>query len=133
MKALSHLPSSQGMAAMQSINLVILNPAFFVVFFGTSAACLLVVITALSNDLSPGSEFVLGGGILYLVGSLLVTAAFNVPLNNALAAADPEAPDSESFWADYLGKWTAWNHARTVASILATASFVIAIGQWSVQ
>ena len=49
---------------MQSIYLVILNPVFFVVFFGTSASCLLVVITALSNDLNTGFEFVLAGDAL---------------------------------------------------------------------
>ncbi|MEE2753875.1 MAG: hypothetical protein VX910_07815 [Candidatus Latescibacterota bacterium] len=52
--ALSRLPSSQSKTAMQSINLVILNPVLFVVFFDTSASCLLVVITALSNDLNTG-------------------------------------------------------------------------------
>ncbi|SVB56547.1 uncharacterized protein METZ01_LOCUS209401 [marine metagenome] len=71
--------------------------------------------------------------MLYLVGSLLVTAAFNVPLNNALAAANPETLDSEPLWADYLRKWTAWNHVRTIAAILPKVSFVIAIGRQSTQ
>ena len=71
--------------------------------------------------------------MFYLVGSLLVTAAFNVPLNNALAAANPETPDSKPLWANYFQKWTAWNNVRAIAAILPTVSFVIAIGRQSAQ
>ena len=36
MKALAHLPASQGVVAMQRINVVVLNPMFFGAFFGTA-------------------------------------------------------------------------------------------------
>jgi uncharacterized membrane protein len=39
MNALAHLPAAQGIAAMQSINIAVLNRWFFAVFFGTAAAC----------------------------------------------------------------------------------------------
>jgi uncharacterized membrane protein len=39
MKALARLPSGAGMAAMQSINVAIINPVFLAAFFGTAAAC----------------------------------------------------------------------------------------------
>jgi len=41
MQALSKLPPPQGIAAMQSINIVIVRPAFLIVFFGTGVACAL--------------------------------------------------------------------------------------------
>src|SRR5687768_6156059 len=41
MKALAGLPPNGGMAAMQSINIAIINPVFLSAFFGTAAACLL--------------------------------------------------------------------------------------------
>jgi len=37
MTALGRLPAPKGIAAMQSINVAVLNPAFFSVFFGTGA------------------------------------------------------------------------------------------------
>ena len=36
-KALAGVPSSKGMRAMQSINLVVINPSFLGVFFGKAA------------------------------------------------------------------------------------------------
>ncbi|UUZ79344.1 hypothetical protein LJK88_29775 [Paenibacillus sp. P26] len=36
MNALSRIPPEQGIAAMQSINIAVLNPWFGVVFFGTT-------------------------------------------------------------------------------------------------
>jgi uncharacterized membrane protein len=50
---------------------------------------------------------------------------FNVPLNNALMAATPE--NTESVWRNYLSTWTMWNHVRTVASLAASASFILAL------
>ena len=38
----------------------------------------------------------------------------HVPLNNALAAADPASHEAASLWARYLTDWTLWNHLRTV-------------------
>ena len=48
MKALARLPSAQGIAAMQSINITVINPWFLgVAFFGTAAASVLVVVFSL--------------------------------------------------------------------------------------
>ncbi len=71
--------------------------------------------------------YLLVGGALYLVGSLLVTVAFNVPKNEALAARAPTDSNAASLWADYLSAWTAWNHVRTVGSLAAAASLTIGL------
>jgi uncharacterized membrane protein len=42
MRALAALPSAAGLAAMQSINVAIINPMFLAAFFGTAVACLLI-------------------------------------------------------------------------------------------
>jgi uncharacterized membrane protein len=42
MRAFAGLPSAAGVAAMQSINVAIINPMFLAAFFGTAAACLLI-------------------------------------------------------------------------------------------
>jgi uncharacterized membrane protein len=64
---------------MQSINLVILNPIFFITFFGTAAICVLSIVTAITLWPLPGSEYLFVGGVRYLIGGLLVTAVVNVP------------------------------------------------------
>lgn len=128
MKALSRLPAEQGIAAMQSINIAVLNPWFFAAFFGSAAACILALIAALLRWHEPAAVYLLVGSTLYLVGTILVTMVFNVPRNESLASLVPTAPDSARRWVDYLASWTAWNHVRTAASFAAAAAFSIALG-----
>ena len=127
MQALARLPAAGSIAAMQSINIAILNPLFLSVFLGTAAGCALVMVIALARWHSPGSVYLLVGGALYLVGSLLVTAVFNVPKNDALASIAPADPDSAGLWAGYLVTWTTWNHVRTVASLASLSSLIIGL------
>jgi uncharacterized membrane protein len=127
MKALARLPTAEGIAAMQSINVAIINPAFLAVFFGTAAACVLIIIASLLRWHDAGAAYLLIGGGLYLVGTFLVTLVFNVPKNNALASVGATDSESVSLWTDYLSKWTAWNHVRAAAALAAAASLTIAL------
>ena len=126
MKALSGLPLREGIAAMQSINVAALNRWFMGAFFGTAVFCVLALVSSLLRWREPGGVCLLAGSALYLVGSLLVTVVFNVPRNNSLASIPPTDSDVASHWAEYLGAWTAWNHVRTAASLVAAASFAVA-------
>lgn len=126
MKALARRPAAQGIAAMQSINVVVLNPWFLGVFLGTALACAALAIGALLTWDRPGAVFRLAGGVAYLAGTFGVTMACNVPRNNALASVDPESAAGAYFWANYRRSWTAWNHVRTLAAIVATALFFAA-------
>jgi uncharacterized membrane protein len=127
MKALARLSPAHGIAAMQSINIVVINPLFFAVFFGTAAGCVFLAISSLSRWQGPGALCLLIGSLLYLVGTILVTMFFNVPRNNALAAVDPANSDGARLWADYIVSWTAWNHVRTIAALAAAALLTIAL------
>jgi uncharacterized membrane protein len=64
--------------------------------------------------------------VIYVLGVIGVTIAFNVPLNDRLARAAPDSPEGASLWQHYLARWTAWNHLRTAASALAMALFILA-------
>ena len=127
MKAFARLPPTEGMAAMNSVNVAVLNPLFLGVFVGTAAACALLITFSLFRWHSPGATYLLAGGLLYLIGCFLVTMAFNVPLNNALAAAAPNDPVAASLWANYLSNWTAWNHVRTIGALGAAAALSLAL------
>lgn len=127
MRAFARLPAADGMAAMQSVNVAVLNPVFLSAFVGTAAACLLAVVVSILHWQEPGAMYRLAGGLLYLLGSFGVTAAFNVPRNEFLARVSPSDPDGAKAWAGYQSSWTAWNHVRTVASLAAAASFCLAL------
>jgi len=127
MGALARLPSAQGIAAMQSINIVVINPVFLGVFFGTAVLCFVLIVAALIAWGESGAMPLLAGSVLYLVGTIGVTMACNVPRNNALAAVAADAADSTRVWSRYVAEWTAWNHVRTGAALLAAASFMIAL------
>lgn len=127
MKALYRLPPEQGISAMQSINSVVLNRLFFTVFMGTSLVCILLVIISLLNWQEPIAIYIFVGSLFYLLGSLLVTAVYNVPLNNALANVIATDAESLELWKEYYLKWTSWNHVRTISSLASSALFVFVL------
>lgn len=127
MKALARLPPAQGIAAMQSINVAVINPVFLGVFLGTAAACALLAVSSLVRWHKPGAPYLLAGCLLYLAGTFLVTIIFNVPHNNALAAVDPASAEGARLWASYLSRWTAWNHVRTLAALAAASALTLAL------
>jgi uncharacterized membrane protein len=129
MKALGRVPVTSGMAAMQSINVVVLNPVFLGIFTGTAVLCGVLAVSSLFAWHRPGAGFQLGGSLLYIVGTFLVTLVCNVPRNTGLAEAEPASAAGATLWADYLVSWTAWNHVRTVAALLAAVALLVAL--WS--
>jgi len=127
MAALGRLPAEQGLAAMQSINITVLNPLFLGLFFGTGVFCLGLIAGGISRWPAPGGLCLIAAGLLYVIGSLLVTMIFNVPLNEALAKAAPASPEGAVFWQRYLADWTLWNHVRTACSALAAALIMVGL------
>jgi uncharacterized membrane protein len=127
MKAVARLPPAQGIAAMQSINVAAITPAFMGALFGTAALCVVIVVASLSRWRERGSFWLLVGSLLYFVSAIGVTMAFNVPRNNALAAAGPDSAGGDRLWVRYVASWTAWNHVRTAACLAAAASLSYAL------
>lgn len=127
MSALARLQPAQGIAAMQAINITAINPLFMIALFGTAGSCVFLAISSFLKWQQPMSAYLLIGSLLYLVGTVGVTIAFNVPLNDALAKVDPDSTEGARLWASYLSDWTLWNHIRTVAAFVAAALFAIAL------
>jgi uncharacterized membrane protein len=127
MSALARLQPAQGIAAMQSINITAINPLFMVALFGTALACIFLAVSSLLKWHQPGAAYWLVGSLLYLIGTVGVTIAFNVPMNDALAKVDPGSTDGARLWASYLANWTFWNHIRTVAALAAAALLTMAL------
>jgi len=127
MKALGRLPAAQGVAAMQSINVVVINPLVMVALFGTALACGVLVVAAFVEWGEPYAVYLLAGGLAYLAGVVLLTGGYHVPRNNELATLDPNDRDAESQWNRYVRTWTAGNHVRTIAPLASATLFTIAL------
>lgn len=98
-KSLAQQPPPQGIATMQSINITVINLWFMGAFLGTAAACIFLLVSSLSKWHQSGAVYLLLGSLLYLVGTLGVTIAFNVPLNDALAIVKPDSVEGANLWA----------------------------------
>lgn len=127
MSALAQRPPSEGIAAMQAINITVINPWFMAAFLGTTLSCSILAIAILFQRQQPGAGYILVGSLLYVVGTFLVTLLGNVPLNDALAIVEPHNPDAVGLWSRYLTNWTFWNHVRTVAALAAMACLTLAL------
>ena len=125
MTALGRVQPAQGIASMQSINIVVISPVFLGVFLGTAVLCAALVIFSLLNWSAPGSTWLLVGALLYFFGTFVVTMAFNVPLNNQLAVVDPASAEGARVWENYLNVWTIWNTVRTVGALAAMAALIV--------
>jgi uncharacterized membrane protein len=127
MRALARLPRGEGIAAMQSINVTVINPLFLGVFLLTALACAALMGVAVLRWPGPGAAYLLAGGGLYFAGTFLVTLIFNVPMNKALAPLGRGEPRGATYWPHYVAGWTAWNHVRTIAALAAAALLTYAV------
>lgn len=119
MRGLDRTGPDAAATAMRGINAEAqANAPFLVLFMGSALAALVVGIAALRQIRLPGSGWLLAGAVLALV-PLVVTVAVNVPLNERLAASLP--------WQEYHRIWTLWNHVRTAAPLIGSASMLIGV------
>jgi uncharacterized membrane protein len=127
MPALARLRPPEGVAAMQSINVMAPTPAFMTALFGTGALCVAVIVAGLAGLDESYGGWLVAGGALYLAGAIVTTMLYHVPRNNALAVVDPATPEAARLWESYLREWTRANHARAAAGIAAAALLVIGV------
>lgn len=114
--------------SMQSINRAILNPAFFLIFFGS----IILLTTSTIQQFNTGPRFwlLLGALLIYLIGTLGVTMFGNVPLNNTLEVLDlTELVNDKAldFRQLYEQKWNRFHLIRTICAVLSFLLSVLAI------
>lgn len=127
MQGLARLPAAQGVAAMQAINVTAINRWFMAALFGTGLLCVALFVLSLARSGDSGARIRIVGSAAYVLGTIVVTMACNVPRNDALAALSPDGVDTATVWASYLREWTAWNHVRTASSLLASIALVVGL------
>lgn len=106
--------------SMRAVNVAILNPAFAVVFGG--AAVVMIAALVMSWETS-ASGWLVAALLLYVAGAFVVTGAVNIPLNDALAAAE----DATAARADFERRWVVANHVRSVLTTAALACAAVAV------
>ena len=127
MASFARLAPDAGIAAMNAINLQIVRSPFMPLFLATTLVAVGLAGYALFHWSAPWGWAALAGGTLYVFGMFGVTMAFNVPLNDALAAHPFSGGGDAEIWARYLRDWTFWNHVRTLASLGASILFVVSL------
>lgn len=111
--------------SMQSINRAILNPGFYLIFFGS----LVMLVLNTYQQYQPGWSIELVLMVLalgfYLAGTFGITVMGNVPLNEALDKVELTALDGEALRQHrdyYEQRWNTLHTWRTVCSLMALVS-----------
>jgi uncharacterized membrane protein len=127
MSGLDRATPGEAVAAMNGVNVTAVRAPFMIPFVGTALLSAVLVVVGLVRWGRPESVWLVVGGLVYALGTFVLTMAYNVPRNDAPALVDPASAEAAARWAAYLREWTAANHVRTVASLAAAAAFVTAI------
>ncbi len=119
MRSFNQLGASNAVAAMNAINQVILRSWFMPLFFASTAVFVGLAVAGFTLGELPGRWLLVSAGLIYVIGMFVATAAFNVPLNNALAAVTNDHQEQTTAWNHYYRVWTRWNHVRALCSLVA--------------
>ena len=86
----------------------------------------LLASVALVQPVGPASALLIASALLYLIGVIGVSFAFNIAMNHRLEALRDQAEQAADHWRTYVPRWSFWNNVRTVASTAAVACFLLA-------
>jgi len=105
--------------AMQQMNIAIVNPVFMATFLGAP----ILAAAAVATTSSSARPWVIGG-LAFAVATVVITAAGNMPLNNAIDAAGDvdRIADLAAVRADFESSWVRWNIVRAVTSTASLAA-----------
>ena len=126
MRSLAAAQPAAGIEAMQLINRKVYRSVFMVLLMGMVPVS--AGIAAFTSGSVPAAvaAWAVTGGLVYLAGVFVVTAACNVPMNTRLDRMDHTGAEARAYWTTYARRWTLWNHVRTAASAVAAGCFLAA-------
>ncbi len=112
---------------MQAINRAILNPLFFIIFFGSLLFLGIASFPQYLASVNMKFWLIIASFAIYLIGTFGVTVFFNLPLNEALDLVKLNQLSSEQLEVtrnNYELKWNLWHKLRTVCSV-ASFTFIL--------
>lgn len=126
MRSLSVTSGSGGLEAMQAINREVFRWVFMALFLGMVPVSIVIAVAAFRTLATPGPF--IAAAVIYIVGVFVVTAAGNVPLNNALEGMDAASVEAMAYWTGtYVPRWTFWNTVRTVGCLLSAGILLMGV------
>ncbi len=126
---LRSLSDSEYIKAMQSINIAIQNPVFFIPFMGL---LLIFPVTTYQLYAQHNTSFylLLAATIIYMAGVFGVTVFFNVPLNEQLAkfpVLTASQTEISAMRTTFEKPWNSYHLVRTLASVVAFGLSVLSL------
>ena len=127
MRSLNLAKTSAGVEVMQIINREVWRSVTMILLWGMVALSVLLIGYAYLNITGTPTVFVMAGGALYIVGVLVVSFVFNVPMNNRLDAMEYSGAEAAAYWKNiYVHRWVFWNYMRAITSGGAAICFLMA-------
>lgn len=123
-------PDLTYLESMQSINREILNPLFFLIFFGPMLMMILSAIGLYQTHNLQTFIWVFIAALIYIIGTVGVTAFGNVPMNNTLETFElsqfsmAQLKDARIA---YEGKWNQYHLIRTGFSVVSFGMLLWAV------
>ncbi len=127
---IKRIPDKSYLEAMQAINRAILNPGFFIIFFG--ALLLMIWSVYLQYKVSSGLSFwmIALATVTYLTGNMGVTIFGNIPLNEMLDQIQLTTLSLEELKSTrhaYERQWNAFHRIRTIFSVVSFLLLLLAV------
>lgn len=127
MRSLGSSNPAAGIEAMQMINREIMKSVTMVLLLGNIALTLsLAGLSYLTTSNSMASPLLITAAASYAIGVMGVTMVFNVPMNNRLDKLTHTSAEAATYWQTYVPRWTFWNTARVLATLVSAICLLIA-------
>lgn len=111
--------------AMRGINRAVVNPAFLLPIFLAPVVLLAAGVVQASDGRAVAGGLLIGAGTVGLLGTVVVTVARSIPLNDRLERST--RPDAE-IRAFFHRPWLRLNHLRTLSATLALILAALSFG-----
>jgi uncharacterized membrane protein len=126
MPALDRLSGTDAITAMQAINVRAPRSLLMLPLVASIVGTVVVGAYALLRPETPHRVLLLVAAAVGVI-AFVITPAYHIPHNEALAKVDPHAAGATAQWVDYSVAWTRWNHARTIAYLASGVALIGAI------
>ena len=127
MDGLRRAAAPAGIAVMQSINRQAPTPAFMLLWLGTGLVAVVLAAWTAASTGDRRTVLAVAAAVVYAGGSLVSTFARNIPMNNRLDRVDADSAEGAAYWREYVRRWTAWNHVRTLAGTVSCGLLIVAL------
>ncbi len=126
MRGLAQADAAAGIAAMQGINRAVLRTEFVFAILALGAVAPGFALYAFFAVDGMAAVLIVAAAVVYLPSTLFMTMLGNVPMNNRLDRVAPASVEGADYWAQYVRRWTALNHFRTLGCIVTSTLYAFA-------